>query len=756
MPPFLACLVFCCTLLLGAAESRSRENSREHPRASAEKLDVRKTPIASSAKRGERNSFKLKDGQRLNASTVEVRAQERHTDPLAKYTPEQQARAHELSGRIGTVARTLVRDATLTVEAGDWWAYHFADGSRRHRITYPVHDMLGHSDTYAMGVIGHEISHALHSRIPDGAKIPNKAFHFLWNAIEDIRVNKLISGRYAGLPALLQNVYKEYINNADAGGSARMIRCEQFAYGFIYEWAAGGRIMPDVVDADVVAAMKEARSLVAEAARLPPGLDLRFDVMSKEEVDSEALRSFEIIRGQIWPLFDRLLQKDLSDPRTKEKAEKQQKEGEGDAQQGQDGQEGQQGKQGEKKGRAAGKGETDGKGKNNEKDEKKGGGEGQEKSTEHSKEQSKASGFDENGDIEANQVPHDPLKDKTGDRSLVETKEALDKLFERAAKEMGSKVRESERAQDEEHKSVQQERHRAGKGDNNLEAGEGGRRLLDYEGDTNYGLEEQQKALEERQRRERAFANLSFYDKRRDKFRRVIDDGVAEIGNAILRDDLPEWSPPMHRSGKYDLRKGLQSKLQKKATGRSDPKVFRRRGEPQERRTEIIWVIDKSGSMVGPPMDAALDATIVIQEIMAELKLPYGVVAYDEQPYLLAKLEKHDDLKAREQVVLGLRARGNTNDPGALSLARQMFESSIANNKIVLFLTDGGCAQDAKDYVERTEKETDLKVIGIGIGAGEAEVPIIFRKHHLVVPDVRKLARGVARLIKEAIIENGG
>ncbi len=526
-PPHFVAFVLCHTLFVTAAEPRSRESSKAKPsdERSIEEIahEQRTHPeIPHGTALDNKNPFELKKGPLANNSTTEIGAGENKNDPHAILTPEQRQRAMELSERISTVARTLVRDASMAVTPGDWWAYWFAEGSNRHKITYPIHDMLGHSDKYAMGVIGHEISHALHSRIP--SKVDNNAFHFLWNAIEDIRINKIISERFAGMPAMLREAYSEWIPKHDkVSAEGKMIRSELFAYGFIYEWATKGKTLSGITDPEVIAAIDEARPYVLETTRLPPGVDLRFDSMNKEEIDFEALRSFEVIRDQIWPIYQRLLEKDMNDPSTKDKADQQQQ-GEGDGKPG-EGKPG-EGKPGEGK---PGKGEKGGKP-----------GEPSE------------GNFDESGNIASNQVPRDPLKGKTGIPSLDETREALDKLFKKAADALGGKVQsEADKQVEEAGKTgakAPRKKGSKGEGEDNISTS-GSQVELDYAGDPKYGkLEDQVKALEQKLRDQRnATRSGSPYQAICDKQKKQKDALVTEIANAIERDDLPELVGPLPR-----------------------------------------------------------------------------------------------------------------------------------------------------------------------------------------------------------------
>ncbi|MEQ8983165.1 MAG: hypothetical protein RL846_34805, partial [Deltaproteobacteria bacterium] len=117
-------------------------------------------------------------------------------------------RQEQMHRRLSTLARTLGKDFSMKLEPGGWWAYHFDSN----KITYPVKDMLKRNDRSNMGVICHELAHRLYSRLPKDDRIKNPAFHFLWNSLEDIRINRIISRRYAGVPIMMKELYRDFLD----------------------------------------------------------------------------------------------------------------------------------------------------------------------------------------------------------------------------------------------------------------------------------------------------------------------------------------------------------------------------------------------------------------------------------------------------------------------------------------------------------------------------------------------------------------
>jgi uncharacterized protein with von Willebrand factor type A (vWA) domain len=762
-------------------------------------------------------------------------------------------REFELSSRLGNMARTLGRDSRLRVEPGEWWAYHF----EKNKITYPIKDMLNHGDGYNMGVICHELSHRLYSRIPADDRIQNKAFHYLWNAIEDVRINKIISERFAGVPRYMRELYQDFTSaDPELEKAKNRPRSQQFALSHIYEWASGKTDSPFAVDPAVVDAIKESRKHVAEATQLPDFLDLRFGDVTADEASRLAHGSFDVIREKVWPIYERLLKQDIQDPAMKEQLKKQNEqasqekpapgaqkgqagskpdagekaeqskkadtqkseakakddkagksekagksdkgeeagkaEGEADKAakpekagksdkgdeageaEGADGAEGKAGasKEAGKPGEGEGDGDGDGKagkaqgagkpgqkggeaGEPGQAGEGKPGAPGESKAgrrgdtlqsggkseglTEGTGEESW--GRADDGTISTNEVPFDPLRQDAATPDLNETRRELEKLFERAAKDLESRIARSDESERPEVTQADAERRKGN---------------LDSLGDTNYSLEDQMRALTEQLRlKSSSRVPSNEYAKLVQKNRKDIDLMVAEIGNALERDDLPQLRGHF-RSGQFDLKRSLQSEFQRQATGRGDPKVFLRRDDPIERKTEFVFCVDISGSMKGQNITAAREAYVLFQEALSELGIANATIAYNGKAFVLTALDKQADAPARVEAFSKLVAGGDNNEPAALKLARDMFEGSNANNKVVLFLTDGGAVADAKSYVAKTEEETDLKVIGIGIGAGVGEVKTIFPKRHLVVPNVTELAKKIGEKLKDILVNNGG
>ena len=538
-----------------------------------------------------------------------------------------------------------------------------------HVLEVPSEALLAGDEAFVLGATCRWVGRRLYSRRVDAPEMSQAAFALLWAAVEDARTGRMLGARLAGVPALLGQFYRGFLAAAEGSN-----RAGQAIAALLREGALGQRTRHPA-DPALDALLAQARPLLERATALPAELDWSADDLTDAEADAACAAAFAVVRDELWPLLADLLKElDVDELAGDEVGEEG---GEGEAGQG----EGKAGKKGEKAGEA-GDGEAAEESEGGEGEPAQGSAEGK------AKKASKAGG---------------KLTRKTGQ----ELREMLDAGQEIEAAD-GAELTPSEAEM------------LARKG------------TVGHAGDDEVSLDEQMEALEESVRRDvGAKTNDSPYEKLRAEHAQSIEDMVAHLGNALAREEAPQYTGHSKR-GRLHMGRFIQSQLREEHTGVSDPNVFQRREEPHERSVAVVSCMDISGSMAGDNIQAARAAFVVLQEALNQLGIPSGSIAFNHTPVLLQPLGYHDEA-SRHSALHSLQASGGNNEPAALKLAAEALKDSDAAHKVVLFLTDGGAVDDCKAYVEKTERETGVKVIGIGIGAGCGEVPHIY-VNHVVVP----------------------
>ncbi len=373
--------------------------------------------------------------------------------------------------------------------------------------------------------------------------------------------------------------------------------------------------------------------------------------------------------------------------------------------------------------------------------------------------------WSESPEIDPETIPDDPLSvdSKKDDAKLGSAKKALEKALTDGAKGLGSQIQDAEQGR---------EGYNPGNVGNDPDAGKGPRSKgrewettgasgsspnLGYDGDTDIDLDDLLKVYE-RKLKDRAqdYSHLTAYQQIRKKHEKSIQTMIEELTNYFERDEIPQLVGHF-KGGVYDLRKALQSEFRRQATGKGDPKVFLKRDDPKERSVEIVFCVDISGSMGNGPgskTDYAREAFVVFLEALGEIGIGHGAIIYNSGVSILKKVEEDKTDKEREGMLARLVGGGGNNDSAALHAAREMLEHGEAQQKVIIFLSDGAAVANHKNEVKKVEEETDIKVIGIGIGDGCQQVPDTYQ-HHMTVARTELLPKKLGELLMDEIMASG-
>jgi len=112
----------------------------------------------------------------------------------------------------------------------------------------------------------------------------------------------------------------------------------------------------------------------------------------------------------------------------------------------------------------------------------------------------------------------------------------------------------------------------------------------------------------------------------------------------------------------------------------------------------LVIVIDRSGSMQGPKLEAAKDAVIASVEAM-DPGDQIGVVVFDSEASILVPRQDAGNTAAITQTVEGLKSGGGTNFVPGLEIAYDMLQATNLETRHVMLLSDGEAPTDGLDEV---------------------------------------------------------
>ncbi len=248
-------------------------------------------------------------------------------------------------------------------------------------------------------------------------------------------------------------------------------------------------------------------------------------------------------------------------------------------------------------------------------------------------------------------------------------------------------------------------------------------------------------------------ARQSNYQWMKSRVQKEIDYLVETLGNLFMRSAMPQWSEDHYKSGgKYDARRGHQARMRKRVTGKRDPKVYRRREEPTARKQAVILAVDISESMQDKIWEVK-QAVVIFQESLAELGIDFGVVLFNKDINVIKDIRTPTEEVDREAVLPLLVPQYGTWDLGASKTAKQMLNNHDADQKLLLFLTDGAGTEGQDEIVKRLEYDHDIKSVGMGVGKEGCDAVKTTYEHHLMVEDVQQLVERFCDLLVEELLD---
>jgi Ca-activated chloride channel family protein len=132
----------------------------------------------------------------------------------------------------------------------------------------------------------------------------------------------------------------------------------------------------------------------------------------------------------------------------------------------------------------------------------------------------------------------------------------------------------------------------------------------------------------------------------------------------------------------------------------------------------LVLVVDRSGSMQGPKLEAAKESARVTVEVLSPRDL-VSVVVFDNDPMTLVRLQKAANRSRISSDISRLQSGGGTNIFPALREAYEILQGANAKVKHVILLSDGEAPYDGIADLVSEMRDSRITVSAVGIGTAD-------------------------------------
>ncbi len=693
-------------------------------------------------------------------------------DVLAKFTPEQQAEIKQKQQTLSSLAYFIGKDFRIPVELnqpGAGWHWDFQENV----IRIDPKDLLEKPMDYLRFVISHEGGHR---RISRTDFIPleewrQPGFSFMMNAIEDPRDNNFVAESYPKFREQMGLAYKEDLDfeakakeKADQKLGYRP-RFMQAGFEYIKQWFREVEGKDIELSRDLSEEVKTVVTATLDSAR-----DSWLRYPSRQEADKSedlikkyAQVSYEINRDEVWPEFKKLIDADMEDQKMQELLKDAQKNQEGDESGG-------QGLPQELKDKLT-------------PEEQQALQEAIKQAIEDAKKEKKkteAQGDESEGDEgkpEADSPEGTPSVKPVDISSLSEElKQKIKEYIESLPEDQQREIAEKAQAVFKEFEDALNEELQGKLSDNPEKKAEREEAAEPTEGDKEKpraperetpGIDpEELKRYKERIAKEiKKDANV--YEEMRQEVLPLIDKLEMELREIFVARKAKGWKGGFTSGKRIDIKRRIQEKA--KSVPAMESKAWQKREMPDEKDYAISLLVDLSGSMArDKKIEETFKAVIVLSEVLNRLSINLEILGFNDRIYEYQNFKEQMSKLIREHMGGMLEEVHDSSDTGkaqwnddgwALEQASERLARQKADQKFLVVMSDGTPEEspmhprgkyELGKMIKKVLEETDVRLIGLGIGRGTEHVGTYY-PNSIANVKVKEMAEKLAGLIKDVI-----
>lgn len=684
------------------------------------------------------------------------------TEIISRFEPSQQVEIRQKLQILSSIGYFIGKDFQIPVELGEpgsGWSWNFKDNIIR---TDPI-DLIKKPMDYLRYLISHE---AGHRRVSRTDFIPKEiweqpGFSSMMNFIEDPRVDNFVAEAYPRFRDQLNINYQSLINTqdkveqkakADLGTLPRFVRAGLEYIKHWYRETSGTTTQVPIEDQDISEDIKSVITKTIDSAR-----DSWLRYPSREEANKDeglieqyAKVSYEINRDEIWPEFKKLVDQDVEDQKLEEFLKENKTDGDGSGRQ------------------------------DLPQDLKKKLSDEEQRQLEEALKLEEAEPSEENSSQNSDSVDLDSLSEELKQKIKDYIDSLPDDVKEELLKKAIQSINDFEKKFNEELEGKLSDNPEK-KSDSDSEDLSSDKREPDHDSEKKESetlspdktLPESESTKKKQVKSEdlRKFEEFiqqilkseeNSYEKIRSQVLPLIDNLENDLREIFVERRAHKWETGYKSGRRIDIKKRIQEKA--KALPVVESKSWQKRELPQEKDYAISLLVDLSGSMREGKIEETFKGVVVLTEVLNRLSINIEILGFNSELYEYQKFKQNSSQQMRDHMTNMLSevdssAAGNTDAGWALKQASERLMCQKEAEKFLIILTDGkpsesfdhsGPKYDLKKIITGIIKETDQKLVGLGIGEGTGHVEEYY-PNSIANIRVEEMSDKLAGVIRDAI-----
>ena len=177
-------------------------------------------------------------------------------------------------------------------------------------------------------------------------------------------------------------------------------------------------------------------------------------------------------------------------------------------------------------------------------------------------------------------------------------------------------------------------------------------------------------------------------------------------------------------------------------------------GAPKKHeQAAVVLLLDRSGSMQGPKLDAAKAAALAAVDALDPVD-QIAIISFDSDASVLVPLQRASNKKQIAKAIAKLESGGGTWIMPALKEADAALKDLRLSHKHVILVTDGESPNDVKDVLEEMS-EHHITISAIGVQSADRNLLTVISEagngRLYMVDDVQALPKVFARDIEDSL-----